>query len=186
MIELYNTTPQPVNVGGWWLSNSSSDRTMYQIAANTWILSGAYLVLTDSKNYGATSGDLGVMVPFSLSKYGFTVCLSSNVPTMPNVAGGYQVEESYGATPPGMSVGLVTTSTGEADFVLLSTPSFGPAVNGGYSARPTAWPTSRPSSWTSCSTIHRSPRRRKRPPVLPTATILSSSSCTTAPVRRKR
>ena len=63
MIELYNTTSQAINVGGWYLSDSSSDLTMYQIAANTSIAAGAYLVLTDAKNYGPGSGDPGVDDP---------------------------------------------------------------------------------------------------------------------------
>ena len=33
MIELYNTTSQPINIGGWFVSDSSSDLTEYQIAA---------------------------------------------------------------------------------------------------------------------------------------------------------
>ena len=57
MIELYNTTTQAINVGGWYLSDSSTNLAMYQIAANTWIAAGAYLVLTDAKNYGPGSGD---------------------------------------------------------------------------------------------------------------------------------
>ena len=99
MVELYNTTSQAVNVGGWYLSDSSTNLAMYQIAAGTSIAAGAYLVLTDAKNYGPGSGDPGAMIPFALNKYGFTVCLSSNVPALPGVAGGYQEEETYGATP---------------------------------------------------------------------------------------
>ncbi|MGA2035092.1 MAG: lamin tail domain-containing protein, partial [Thermoguttaceae bacterium] len=129
MVELYNTTSQPVNVGSWWLSDSSTNLTMYQIAANTSIAAGGYLVLTDAKNYGPGSGDSGAKTPFTLSKYGFTVCLSSNAG---GVAGGYQVEEDYGASPPGISVGLLTTSTGATDFVLLSAPTFGQPVGGVY------------------------------------------------------
>src|SRR5208282_5917250 len=108
-------------------------------------------------NYGSGSGDPGAKIPFSLNKYGFTVCLSSNVPLMPaetissiaysgttatvttisvalagGVAGGYQEQEIYGASPPSMAVGLVTTSTGESDFVLLVSANFGQAVNGVY------------------------------------------------------
>ena len=64
MIELYNTTSQPVNVGGWYLSDSSTNLAMYQIAANTTIAAGAYLVLTDAKNYGPGSGDPGAFYPF--------------------------------------------------------------------------------------------------------------------------
>ena len=48
------------------------------------------------------------------------------------VAGGYQEQQTYGATPPGISAGLVTTSTGASDFVLLSAPTFGQAVGGVY------------------------------------------------------
>ena len=51
---------------------------------------------------------------------------------MGGAAGGYQEEQDYGATPPGMSAGLVTTSTGETHFVLLATPTFGQAVGGVY------------------------------------------------------
>jgi hypothetical protein len=129
MIELYNTTSQAINVGNWWLSDSGANLAMYQIAANTSIGPGSYLVLTDAKNYGPNSGDPGVVLPFVLNKYGFTVCLSSNAGGVP---GGYQQQQTYGATPPGISAGLITTSTGESDFVLLATPSFGQAVNGVY------------------------------------------------------
>ena len=122
MIELYNTTAQPINVGGWWLSDSKSNLTMYQIAANTTIAAGGYLVLTDSKNYGAASGDPGAHSPFALSKYGFSVHLSSNAG---GVAGGYQESEDYGASPVGISVGRFTKTTGGTDFVLLASPTFG-------------------------------------------------------------
>jgi len=117
MIELRNTTAAAINVGGWWLSDSSSTLTKYQIAANTSIAAGSYLVLTSA------------VVPFSLSKDGFTVCLSSNAG---GAAGGYRIEQDYGATPPGMSVGLVTTTTGESDFTLLANSSFGEPGGGVY------------------------------------------------------
>ena len=63
MIELYNTTSQPIDIGGWFLSDSSANLTKYQIAANTTIAAGAYLVLTDTANYGAGSGDPGSTWP---------------------------------------------------------------------------------------------------------------------------
>ena len=69
------------------------------------------------------------MIPFTLSKYGFTVCLSSNAG---GVAGGYQDRARLRRHPAGISVGLVTTSTGESDFVLLAAPSFGQAAGGVY------------------------------------------------------
>ena len=129
MIKLYNASAAAINVGGWWLSNNPADLTEYQIAAGTSIAAGGYLVLTDAKNYGAASGDPGVMVPFALSPDGFTVCLSSNAG---GAAGGYQVQQTYGATLPGISAGLVTTSTGAQDFVILSAPAFGQPTGGVY------------------------------------------------------
>ena len=59
MIELYNTTSQAVSVGGWYLSDSSTNLAMYQIAAGTSIAARGYLVLTDARNYGPGSGDPG-------------------------------------------------------------------------------------------------------------------------------
>jgi hypothetical protein len=129
MIELYNTTAQAIGVGGWWLSDSTANLTMYQIPAGTSVAAGSYLVLSDAKNYGPGSGDPGAKAPFVLSKYGFTVCLSSNYN---GAAGGYQVQQTYGATPPGISAGLVATSTGNSDFVLLAVPTFGQPVGGVY------------------------------------------------------
>ena len=67
------------------------------------IAAGGYLVVTDARNYGAGSGDPGVHTAFSLSPYGFTVCVSSNAN---GVAGGYQVQQAFGATPAGISAGL--------------------------------------------------------------------------------
>ena len=126
MIELANTTAQAINVGGWWLSDSSSNLEMYQIATGTILAANGYLVLSDSKNYGASSGDPGVKTPFARSPYGFSLTLASNVA---GVAGGYRDVEIFGATPPGVAVGRYTTSAGDTDFVMLSTPMFGAPPN---------------------------------------------------------
>ena len=61
-----------------------------------------------------------------MSPYGFDVFLSSNAN---GVAGGYQEDQSFGATPAGISAGLLTNSTGSTDFVLLSSPTFGTGPN---------------------------------------------------------
>jgi fibronectin type 3 domain-containing protein len=126
MIELYNTTSQAINVGGWWLSDSSTNLTMYQIAANTTIAAYGYLVETDAKNYGPGSGDPGVHTAFTLSPYGYDVFLSSNAN---GLAGGYQEDQAFGASPLGISAGLLTNSAGDSDFVLLSSPTFGNGPN---------------------------------------------------------
>ena len=126
LIELANTTAQPINIGGWWLSDSATNLTKYQIAPGTTIAAGGYLVLSDSRNYGAGSGDPGVHTPFSLNKYGFSVCLSSNAG---GVAGGYQAQQTLGATPAGISAGFLVNSIGNTSFVLLSSPTFGLGPN---------------------------------------------------------
>ena len=46
MIEFYNTTSQPINIGGWFVSNNSSDLMEYQIAPGTVIAANGYYVLT--------------------------------------------------------------------------------------------------------------------------------------------
>ena len=47
MIELYNTTSQPINIGDWYLSNHSSDLTAYQIASGHAIAADGYYVLPE-------------------------------------------------------------------------------------------------------------------------------------------
>ena len=102
LIELHNTTSQPIDVGGWWLSDDGSNLLKYQLAANTVIVAGGYLVLSDALNYGAGSGDPGVHTPFGLSPDGFDVHLSSNAGGM---AGGYRIDQAFGATPAGSRPG---------------------------------------------------------------------------------
>ena len=46
MIELSNTTSQPINIGGWFVSDSGSNLMKYQIAAGTVIAANGYYVLT--------------------------------------------------------------------------------------------------------------------------------------------
>ena len=122
MIELHNTTSQPINVGGWFLSDSSANLTKYQIAANTTIAAGAYLVLTDEQNYGVGSGDPGAHVAFALPVLGGDLYLTSNYAGLP---GGYREHVNIDYAPSGVSQGLYTKSTGETDFTLLQTPTFG-------------------------------------------------------------
>ncbi len=47
-IELYNTTGAAINVGGWFLSDSSNNFRKYRIAPDTVIAAGGYLVFDES------------------------------------------------------------------------------------------------------------------------------------------
>ncbi len=66
-IELYNTTSAPINIGGWYLSDSSASLTAFTIPANTIIAANGYVVFITADfgnaasptdfNLNGTSGD---------------------------------------------------------------------------------------------------------------------------------
>ena len=114
MVELYNTTSQSINISGWFLSDSSANLTKYQIAANTTIAAGAYLVVTDAQNYGAGSGDPGVHVAFALPVLGGDLYLSSNYAGVP---GGYREHVNIDYAPVGVSQGLYHEIDGRDRFL---------------------------------------------------------------------
>lgn len=43
-VELYNTTDAPIDISGWWMSNSLTDYKKYHVPANTVIPAGGYKV----------------------------------------------------------------------------------------------------------------------------------------------
>src|SRR5205814_6655109 len=47
-LELYNPTPNDVNIGGWFLSDDSGTLKKYTIPANTIITAGGYVVFTEN------------------------------------------------------------------------------------------------------------------------------------------
>ena len=63
MIEFYNTTSQPINIGGWFVSDSSSNLMKYQIAAGTVIAANGYYVLTQDNNFGVLATRSGLPGP---------------------------------------------------------------------------------------------------------------------------
>ncbi|MCP4189028.1 MAG: hypothetical protein GY768_00205 [Planctomycetaceae bacterium] len=48
-IELLNRTPEPVDLSGWWLSDSANNLTKYQLPPNSVLAAGEYLVLTEQQ-----------------------------------------------------------------------------------------------------------------------------------------
>jgi hypothetical protein len=56
-VELHNPTANPVNVGGWWLTDDLSKRRKFQLPAGTTVPAGGYLVLYAA---GFASGDTPV------------------------------------------------------------------------------------------------------------------------------
>jgi hypothetical protein len=115
-IELHNTTDQPINIGGWFLSDDSNDLTKYEVDVGTTIEPYGYVVFYEDQNFG-NSADPGCNVPFALSENGEVLYLHSG---RNSVITGYSQEESFGASETGIAFGLYQKSTGSYNFVAMS------------------------------------------------------------------
>lgn len=124
-IELFNRSAAPVDVGHWFVSNSADERRKYRIAAGTIVPAGGYFVLTESGDFGATSGDPGALVPFALSGHGDAVYVTASDAT--GDLFGYREEQAFAASLAGESIGLYAKSGGGTDFVRLASATFGAA-----------------------------------------------------------
>jgi hypothetical protein len=96
-IELYNTTGQTLDIGGWFLSDDADDLTKYRIKAGTTIPAGGYLVFYEDRHF-ASLADPGCKQPFALSRDGETVYLNS---ASDGVLTGYSEQEKFGASDAG-------------------------------------------------------------------------------------
>jgi len=114
-IELHNTTGQAVSIGGWFLSDSASNLTKYEIPDGMVIPGYGYVVFYEDQHFGSA---------FALSDDGETAYLTSG---QAGQVTGYQVSQPFGATSTAVSVGRYTASTGEVDFVNMSQPTPGQA-----------------------------------------------------------
>jgi hypothetical protein len=119
-IELYNTSAQAIDLGGWFLSDDANDLTKYEIAAGTEIPAGGYLVFDQDHHFGR-AGDPGAHETFGLSADGETVYLHSGAN---GILSGYSEQEKFDASDPGVTLGRYEKSTGTYNFVALiaSTP----------------------------------------------------------------
>ncbi len=127
-IELYNTTSQPIAIGGWFLSDSTGDESRikkYEIPAGTTVPAGGCLVFYEDLHFGNPSAP-GVHQPFALSKGGETVYLRSG---LNGEIGGYEAAQSFGASATGVSFGCYQKSAldGGTAFTAMSRPTPGAA-----------------------------------------------------------
>jgi hypothetical protein len=126
-IELNNTTAQPVNISGWFLSDDNGDDfgyMKYRIADGTSIPANGYIVFTQDENFGLLSNDEGKIVPFALSENGETLYLRS---AAGDVLTGYYEQEDFAASQAGIAFGRYKKSTGTFNFVAMSTNTPGSA-----------------------------------------------------------
>jgi len=116
-IELHNTTNVSIDIGGWFLSDSSSDLTKYRIAQGTVIAPGGYIVFYEDRHFNNSSAP-GSYQPFALSENGERLYLSS---TEGGLLTGYRQVEDFGSSQTGVSFGrYYKSSTGNYNFVPMS------------------------------------------------------------------
>ena len=130
-IELHNTTGAPINIGGWFLSDSDQDDTSimkYRIADGTTIEPNGYTVFYEDQHFGFGSSDPGRLVPFALSENGDKVVLASGLRSgfggvgsaLGDVLTGYRDVEDFDASETDVSFGRYCKSGGTYNFVPLS------------------------------------------------------------------
>jgi hypothetical protein len=114
-IELYNTTDEDIDIGGWYLSDTEIDPKKYKFADGTKIRAYDYLVLYEDANFGEASTDPGRITGFGFSENGDNVYLRS---AEAGILTGYREAESFGASYTGVSFGrYFKRSTGSYNFV---------------------------------------------------------------------
>ncbi len=131
-IELYNTTGQNINIGGWFLSDRNSDDPnikKYEIPDPTMIGAHCYAVFVENVTFGNPSAP-GCHTPFGLSEAGETVYLYSG--QSGQITGYYQTEENFDASETDMTFGRYDKAqlSGGYDFVRQISPSQGGLNNG--------------------------------------------------------
>ncbi len=125
-IELYNPTAAPVQVGGWWLSNSKDDPKKFRIPIPTEVPAGGYKVFYENPGsiQGFNSNGFGTNRSFTLnSARGDQVYLHTA-----DAAGNltfFRTSRDFGPAENGVSFGRYVTSAGTTDFVPMSRHTFG-------------------------------------------------------------
>ncbi|MEN6307692.1 MAG: lamin tail domain-containing protein [Anaerohalosphaeraceae bacterium] len=118
-IELYNTTSQSINIGGWFISDdfsSDDNRMKYRIPAGV-ILTPENPYYVIGENQFNNTSDSGCRIPFALSEGGETVYLQS---AAGDALTGYFTRREFGAAESGVAFGQFVKSLGGTDFVAMS------------------------------------------------------------------
>jgi hypothetical protein len=118
-IELRNQSDDPVDVGGWFLSDSRDDLRKYRIADGTVIPAGGFLVIYEYQ----FNPNPGFFPNFALSSANGDQIYLSAADALGNFTG-YRGVVRFGPAANGVSFGRYETSAGP-DFPALSARSFG-------------------------------------------------------------
>ena len=124
-IELFNPTPSPVNVGGWFLSDDFTNAMKFRITNGCVIPAGGFVTFDETLFTNAATA----LVPFALSSLGDEVFVFSGDPASTNLTG-YRHGFNFGAADNGVSFGLYVDSQTNEHFVAQKTLSLGSANAG--------------------------------------------------------
>jgi hypothetical protein len=118
-LELFNPNGTNVNIGGWFLSNSSDDLKRFRVTNGTIVPAGGFKVFYENQ----FNGGAGSVTPFTFNAaHGDEVWLSE-ADANTNLTG-YRIGVEFGAAENGVSIGRYQTTVG-ADFTALSLRTFG-------------------------------------------------------------
>lgn len=121
-VELFNATASPINIGGWYLSDSQSDLKRYRIPDGTIVPAGGFKVFYQYQ-FGPADGETDTPPLFTFnSARGDSVYLSEA--DAGQSLTGYRLGWKFDAAANGVPFGRYQTSVG-ADFVPLSARTFG-------------------------------------------------------------
>jgi hypothetical protein len=123
-IELTNTSTQPIDIGGWYLSDDAAQPQKFRIPAGTVVPAGGFVTFTQDAQFDNPSHP-GALVPFGLSEFGEEVVLSQAGVT--GALGAYRVVQTFGASNREVTFGRFMMSTGEAAFPALQSATFNAA-----------------------------------------------------------
>jgi hypothetical protein len=116
-VELFNPTAAALDVGGWYLSNSSQDLKRFRIPNGTQLPAGGFLAFFEAQFNGSNG------VPFTFnSAHGDAAILSEADAS--GALTGFRSQVVFGAAMNGTSFGRHVTSTG-VDFTAMRTRTFG-------------------------------------------------------------
>jgi len=127
-IELFNPTPQPVNIGGFWISNDKDVPKKFRIPPGTVLppygFTNFYECVGCSPGAGFNWSGTGTGTNFTLNSahgdavYVFAADAAGNLT-------GYRADVDFSASFNRVSYGRYVTSEGKTDFVPMSRTTFG-------------------------------------------------------------
>jgi hypothetical protein len=115
-IELHNTTDQPWDISGWFLSDDSRALRKYEIPSGTVLEPHGYVVFDQDTHFGNDQAP-GVLQAFGLSAGGETLYLHGG---QDGDLTGYVTQARFTASDPGRSFGRAGISTATHDLIPLS------------------------------------------------------------------